>query len=146
MDCLRNLTKEKQRWWWIWFYLHQVRLETISCEAGTVHPSCLTFSSVRQKWNQLEGLPRLRFKLGEKKNNGRTSEISAVSCLELSVTANHIYFVCTALYISVHYDMFVTSTRFRIRVNINLVNTTVQPKGNMPDHLYHGNMKCFLWI
>jgi len=24
------------------------------------------------------------------------------------------------------------------------VNTTEQPKGNRPDHVYHGNMKCFL--
>ena len=30
-----------------------------------------------------------------------------------------------------------------VRVNINLVLTTVQPKGNMQDHIYHGNIKCF---
>ena len=34
------------------------------------------------------------------------------------------------------------SNIFRLRVNINLVNTTAQPKENMPDHLYHGNIKC----
>ena len=39
---------------------------------------------------------------------------------------------------------YVTSTCFRIRVNIILVNTTEQPKGNMPDHVYHGNIKCVL--
>ena len=43
-----------------------------------------------------------------------------------------------------NYDKFVTSTCFSIRVNTNLVNTTVQPKGNVPDHLYRGNIKCLL--
>ena len=52
------------------------------------------------------------------------------------------YTVCVQ-HCTCNYDKFVTSTCFRIRVNINLVNTTVHPKGNMPDHLYHGNIKCF---
>ena len=66
-----------------------------------------------------------------------------MSCLELSVTLPITYTLCVQR-CTCNYDEFVTSTCFRIRVNINLVNTTVQSKGNMPAHLYHGNINYFL--
>jgi len=77
------------------------------------------------------------------RTNRRKYELSKVSCLELSVTLPITYTLCVH-HCTCNYDKFVTSTRFRIIVNIKLVNTIVHPKGNMPDHLYHGNIKCFL--
>ena len=74
------------------------------------------------------------------KKNRRKSEFNMVSCLELSVTLPITYSLCVQ---QCNFDKCVTSTCFRIRVNNNLVNTTEQPKGNMPDHVYHGNIKCF---
>ena len=77
------------------------------------------------------------------RTNRRKYELSKVSCLELSVTLPITYNLCVH-HCTCNYDKFVTSTRFRIIVNIKLVNTIVHPKGNMPDHLYYGNIKCFL--
>ena len=106
-----------------------------------IYPSSLKFSSVRQKWKQLEGLPRHRFKLSEKKNKYKEIWIHH-GVMPRADFVNHILFTYSLCVQHCYTDKCVTSTCFSLRVNINWVNTTVQPKGNMPDHLYHGNMKC----
>ena len=123
MDCLRNLTKEKQRWWWIM----------------VLFTSGQTWNHKLSSWYCPLFMSNIQFSKTEVKPTRRIASAQIQVERKIEQIEEHLNSAKCQL---CNYDKFVTSTCFSIRVNTNLVNTTVQPKGNMPDHLYHGNMKC----
>ena len=140
MYSLSNVTMKKQWWWWIMILFtscqtwnHKLwswycpplksNIQASKAEVETIRRIALVQIQVEWKMEQLE-------------ENLNSARCHASSCQWLPIT----YSLCVQ---HCKNDKCVTSTCFKIIVNNDLVNTTEQPKGNMPDHVYHGNIKCF---